>query len=718
MLRLLRQLLAITLIGSINFTYASLNEYKYYNAQPSFNSFGIIGLIQTPSAESIEEGAVFFTFARNNLYKFGTLTVSPFNGFEATYFYYRPYDLYWDFVSSGTAGRYLDKGFSFKYRFFDNEAYSIAFGLDDLGGTGYFAKEYLVSTYKFEDGLRFTAGIGWGAFSQEDSLDNPLELFSDRFASRDYQRKGGGSVNYLSFFRGPIGLFGGFEYVFPFMNGLSAKLEYDPFNYFEFGCCGKAGFVEKGFDLRKKDSNINFGISFPINDSLGLSINFIKGNTLNFTFSFGGNFKNGFFKKDLKTKTLENSNKGSNTKLQFYEDLILNINKNEVYLQSAEITDKQELLVATASSKYRSPIMSHAILGEVASNLNSKYNLDIQDITSIGTNVGTELYRITTPIGYFDDRKFQYIELVDNASNISSGRKDEFRSLEFRPTINYPSSFTGMTPALVNHIGDPKKFYYGGIVIRLDNELQFSRNLMLKTILHQNLTNNFDEKSNRPDSDLPHVRTDIVDYLQQSETYVKRMQLDYITPIRKNLYGKLSGGILEDMYGGLGFELLYKPFNSNASIGIEGYKVRKRSFDRRFDFLDYEINTGHINFNYHIPSLEILGTISYGKYLAGDVGYTFDISRRLPSGFRTGVFFTRTNVSRELFGEGSFDKGFYFQIPLDLFFRSHRGGYINFKLRPLTRDGGQKVEPGNDLIGIIHSSSFDEIRRDWIFFND
>ena len=32
-----------------------------------------------------------------------------------------------------------------------------------------------------------------------------------------------------------------------------------------------------------------------------------------------------------------------------------------------------------------------------------------------------------------------------------------------------------------------------------------------------------------------------------------------------------------------------------------------------------------------------------------------------------GFYFTRTNVSKELFGEGSFDKGFYFQIPLDLF---------------------------------------------------
>jgi hypothetical protein len=71
-----------------------------------------------------------------------------------------------------------------------------------------------------------------------------------------------------------------------------------------------------------------------------------------------------------------------------------------------------------------------------------------------------------------------------------------------------------------------------------------------------------------------------------------------------------------------------------------------------------------------------------------------------------------------LFGEGSFDKGFYFQIPIDLFLNDYRGGYINFKLRPLTRDGGQKLEAGNDLIGLMHTTSRAEIERDWGSFND
>ena len=45
-----------------------------------------------------------------------------------------------------------------------------------------------------------------------------------------------------------------------------------------------------------------------------------------------------------------------------------------------------------------------------------------------------------------------------------------------------------------------------------------------------------------------------------------------------------------------------------------------------------------------------------------------------------------------IFGEGSFDKGMYFQIPLNgLLGASNRSSYTN-RLRPIQRDGGQRLE--------------------------
>ena len=79
-------------------------------------------------------------------------------------------------------------------------------------------------------------------------------------------------------------------------------------------------------------------------------------------------------------------------------------------------------------------------------------------------------------------------------------------------------------------------------------------------------------------------------------------------------------------------------------------------------FLDYETTTAHINFNYVFYKSKIEANLSYGRYLAKDDGYTLDLSRKTSNGFRSGIYFTRTNISAEEFGEGSFDKGFYFFI--------------------------------------------------------
>ena len=62
------------------------------------------------------------------------------------------------------------------------------------------------------------------------------------------------------------------------------------------------------------------------------------------------------------------------------------------------------------------------------------------------------------------------------------------------------------------------------------------------------------------DSVLPHVRTDIVKYLKNSKDgNVRRMQFNYIENPIGSFY-KFSAGIFEQMFGGYGGEILYRPF--------------------------------------------------------------------------------------------------------------------------------------------------------------
>ena len=83
------------------------------------------------------------------------------------------------------------------------------------------------------------------------------------------------------------------------------------------------------------------------------------------------------------------------------------------------------------------------------------------------------------------------------------------------------------------------------------------------------------------------------------------------------------------------------------------------------------------------------------------------------SGWTAGIFFSRTNVSAEEFGEGSFDKGFYFTFPLSIFSKGYSKDVNGLSLKTMTRDGGQKLELGNRLIDSFYGSTRTEIKENW-----
>ena len=116
--------------------------------------------------------------------------------------------------------------------------------------------------------------------------------------------------------------------------------------------------------------------------------------------------------------------------------------------------------------------------------------------------------------------------------------------------------------------------------------------------------------------------------------------------------------------------------------------------------MDYKNVTSHINLYYNNNYLLPFDLhFSFGEYLAGDLGYTFDISRKFDNGILMGAFFTKTDVSAELFGEGSFDKGVYFSIPLS-------SEWFNFTWRPLTKDPGAKLIKKDNIYNILRKYKY------------
>ena len=97
-----------------------------------------------------------------------------------------------------------------------------------------------------------------------------------------------------------------------------------------------------------------------------------------------------------------------------------------------------------------------------------------------------------------------------------------------------------------------------------------------------------------------------------------------------------------------------------------------------------------------------------GQYLAGDFGATVDVSRKFANGVSVGAWVTRTNVSAEKFGEGSFDKGMYLRIPFDVMTTTRTGNAANLVYQPLTRDGGARLNRSFTLFGATTPRSQEE----------
>ncbi len=647
------------------------------------------------------------------------MTASPFNWLEASYFYYRPRDLIWE--GTDRRGDYLDKGFNVKalYRPKNRNLPNIAIGMDDFAGTGYFTKEYIVASQNFKN-FRYSLGMGWGKFSGENSFENPLNSISERLNTRpgisdNYQL--GGAPSYDQWFRGDVGLFGGIEWIIPKTKGLVFKMEYDPFDYFDFSGGGRADAI---YDIRKKESSLNFGFSYRVNKNLTLQSSFIKGNTFSFGFSFGGSFNGEGVKKDKFNPKISNTAKNtdlpweernSKDKKTFYVDLLRNLNSNKLWLQTAHLEDSNIDVVIMAEG-HMNHIRSSSYAASMIKDIADNHKIKTHTINVSHMNEGVELNKVTYLANKVNSDN-QIIEILKEYTEFSPGDKEKSLEHEFRPNLPLPMVFTSRSPVFLTHIGAPERFFSRGLAVKQTNQVLFRRNLILTSEIGLKISNNFRDSISGPQSDLPHVRSDIVQYLKGADQHIAKLHIDYLWSPKKELYAHLTAGIFEAMYGGVGVEILYKPFDKRYHVAFNLFEVRKRAFDQKFDFLDYQVSTGHLSFNYELWS-GISADISCGRYLAKDDGCTFELSRETPSGFTSGVWVTLTDVPFELFGEGSFDKGFYWRIPFDLLSGGkYSGRRIDYKLRPLTRDGGQKLRFGKSLTGSMFNTNQLEFSNDW-----
>jgi hypothetical protein len=210
---------------------------------------------------------------------------------------------------------------------------------------------------------------------------------------------------------------------------------------------------------------------------------------------------------------------------------------------------------------------------------------------------------------------------------------------------------------------------------------------------------------------LPPVRTNFNRYFTEGKNGIGNLEADYSFRLSPEIYAIARGGILESMFDGVGGEVLWRPDGRRWAVGIDGFEVRQRGFLRLFDLQSYQVFTGHVSLYYSSPWYGLNFALRAGQYLAGDRGATFEISRRFDSGVEVGVFATKTNVSTMRFGEGSFDKGITLRIPMDYMLPISSQASFTTTVRPIQRDGGQRMLGDAILYSITDPDSEGEIRN-------
>ncbi|WP_293617825.1 YjbH domain-containing protein [Salinisphaera sp.] len=669
-------------------------------------NYGGTGLLETPNARMAPVGEFAFTYSNADPYSNFAFSFQPFSWLQGGFRYTSISER--DF-GAGSDRDYLDKGVDVKLKLLGESRLipQVALGFRDFGGTGLFGSEFLVANKRWYD-FDVSFGIAWGYLGARGDIKNPLTYIDDGFEGRDRDRSaGGGDFNFKSLFTGRSAFFGGIEYHTPF-EPLTLQVEYEGNDYSR---------EPLGLDI-EQDLPVNFGARLRVNDNLALTGAFERGNTA----MFGATLSLGLAKlyqpksdpppAPITAAPEQTTDDWQKTAQALGENAGIQVRRIK--------TRGDTVIIEGAQSRYRDLAQ-----GELRANriLNSVSASNISSFQYRYANRGFYLRRdnlardpmpdaapfFTEPGSVFASDDYRYdVKVVD----VSSNEIADQATLEKTVYEQNPDRFSwNIRPALVQNFGGPDGYLFQ-VLVQASAELRTDNNGWFSGTLGYSVFDNFDDFTYVADSDLPRVRTFVNRYTDETDLGVFNLQYTRTARLSDNWFGMGYAGLLEQMFGGVGGEVLYRPFNSRAAFGLDLNYVRQRSFDTQFDFRDYDAVTGHATAYVDTGFKDILVRASVGQYLAEDYGGTLDISREFDSGVRLGAYATYTDASyNDNFGEGGFDKGIYITIPLDTFFTRSTRNTLPLTWSPLTRDGGAFLNRRYSLYGLTNDRDVDDYWR-------
>jgi membrane-associated phospholipid phosphatase len=658
------------------------------------SDWGEIGLLQTPTARMEPAGAIRLNISAGWPYTRATTMLQPVDWLEVGFRYV---DLQNQLYGASIAGSQTlkDKSIDLKLHLLEEDATApqVALGLRDIGGTGLFSGEYVVANKRWGN-WDASAGLGWGSLGLRGNIRAPLGFLGESFKTRGVADVGqGGTVQTGGMFHGDAAPFGGVQWHAP-NNRWLLKAELDGNDYHN----------EPGGTNLDAKSPFNWGAVYRYSPSLDLTVAWERGDRLSFGLNVHGAISQFEVPKVLDpappsvqvapAAPIGGSN-GSGESRTLQQDWANAAQMLDKYTGWQTLEFDQQFSTLTVRAETDDALFVQERVQRALAVLHNLAPLSVKRFVLQLQRRGVALSRIEVDRAEWlaPRTQAQPPSLKLPAERLYPGTLEQ-SAVRDAPTYQRPGRTDASVlygPSYNQILGGPDGFLLYEIGVQARFEKHFTPNTWLSANVNARLLDNYEGFKFTGASQLPRVRTYAREFVTTSRVTMGQLQLSNVQDLGGGHYGSVYGGMLEDMYGGVGAEWLYRPWQSKVAFGVDVNHVQQRDFAVNFAFRDYAVNTGHATLYWDTAWNDVQVKLSAGQYLACDTGATLDVKRVFPNGTSIGAWATRTNVSAEQFGEGSFDKGIYVTIPFDVMLPKSGPGTANVAWNPLTRDGGARL---------------------------
>ncbi len=210
------------------------------------------------------------------------------------------------------------------------------------------------------------------------------------------------------------------------------------------------------------------------------------------------------------------------------------------------------------------------------------------------------------------------------------------------------------------------------------------------------------------------VRSDMPFYMER-RLNLNSLMFQQTAYFSHQIYGKIAAGLLEYEYGGINAQLDKVLFNGNIILGLGGNIVKKRSVGDPFGFGSVpgetplnHYDTYFLTSVFNFKRLDISLKVKTGRFLAGDYGSEFFLTKYMPNGVEfTGWYsFTNTSMFTDSLNRGYHDLGVSVSIPLRIIIGMESKTRFNYSATPWDRDVAQDVNQYLDLSDFLTGKIF------------